>query len=415
MFHLCGYLIFLYTILSGGSQPWLLVYLHQKDFQVACENFGRAHYIGRHMPPEIPKSWTYLQEAFNTCARTPITAAVEAAITGVNTKTSAVFYLFGSSLKTPKNKKKKKRKKGSAPPSIQLTLPLSFESEVHKVAPLVKHFMRHLKDPSLLYGVIEHKPSDRERAHLIRLLSKLVADPITKGLSAKGIFHQHVEKRDFFADYTGPDWDAWFIHELERIKFQPTASLLPVSKPKPNPTGTSIAVHQYLIQKGVTDNGLICFVSDLCRLTGPATRPFDIVEQWHKVLTACSSHWCRPTLCWCVGSTLVMFHVDAVTRVSEGGVIAPATHIENWDMLAITRLLQCSIFSEQVRQAAQNVNAYTRRDIAHERFDCDWKHSCQCLVELLQALNCPSDAAKMKVYSDSKAYSANGGNTRFLK
>ena len=104
-----------------------------------------------------------------------------------------------------------------------------------------------------------------------------------------------------------------------------------------------------------------------------------------------------------------MYDVGTVTRSSEGGVTAPATCIENWDMLAILKLLQCSMFSEKVHRAVQKVNEHTRRDIAHERFDCEWRDSYECLVELLQALGCPRDAEKLERWCQSKAYTAEGG------
>ena len=104
-----------------------------------------------------------------------------------------------------------------------------------------------------------------------------------------------------------------------------------------------------------------------------------------------------------------MYDVGTVTRSSEGGVTAPATCIENWDMLAILRLLQCSMFSEKVHRAVQQVNEHTRRDIAHERFDCEWKDSYQCLVELLQALDCPRHAEELERWCKSKAYTSDGG------
>ena len=104
-----------------------------------------------------------------------------------------------------------------------------------------------------------------------------------------------------------------------------------------------------------------------------------------------------------------MYDVGTVTRSSEGGVTAPATCLANWDMLAILKLLQCSIFSEKVQRAVQQVNEHTRRDIAHERFDCEWRHSYLCLVRLLQALDLAEHATKLEAWCERKTYIANGG------
>ena len=104
----------LYLFHVGGSRPWLLVSLTSESFRAAREYFGRDYYVGSHLPREIPKSWTYLHEGWNTIARTPVTSAIEAAITGDNSTVSAEFHLFGRSLKksttkqtTSKNEDKK--------------------------------------------------------------------------------------------------------------------------------------------------------------------------------------------------------------------------------------------------------------------------------------------------------------------
>ena len=400
------------TLCTGWIRPWLLVRLCPKDFQSACKNFGRAHHIGYPMRRELSKSWTYLQEGWNTYARTPVTEAIEAAITGDDSAISAEFHLFGSCLK--KKKKQKSKKTASVSSSVKLALPESLDDNCHRIGALVNHFVKNKKEPSLLYEDVQHIPSHRERDHLTEKLGELLTDPKIKHLSSKQILDQHVKKADAFAHYTGVEWDKWFIQELDLIRLQQSSSPFPVTSAKPGHTNNTSEVKKQLTQMGLTDSDIICFVAELCRLAGPGTRAFDIIEQWYKVLTACSSHWCRPTLLWCVGSTLVMYNVDGVTRSSEGGVTAPATNIENWDMLAILRLLQCSIFSETVRKAVHKVNENTRRDIAHEHFDCEWRHSCQCLVELLQALGCRRRAEELEKWCESKAYTDHGGEGHVL-
>jgi len=255
---------------------------------------------------------------------------------------------------------------------------------------------------------VQHTPSDCERDYLTGKLGELLSDPTINSLSTKTILHQHVKKADAFAHYNGAEWDKWFIDHLERTRLQSSTPPLP-NNPKLGPTDNSSATKQHLTQMGVVDNDMITFIVALCGLAGTGTRPFDIIDQWYKVLAACSSHWCRPTLWWCVASTLVMYDVGTVTRLSEGGVTAPATCLANWDMLAILKLLQCSIFSEKVQHAVQKVNQHTRRDIAHERFDCEWRHSYLSLVQLLQALDLAEHAAKLEAWCESKKYTANGG------
>ena len=365
------------------------------------------------MPREVLESWTYVQEGWNTSARTPVSKAIKAAVAGDNSAISATFHLFGSSLKkagNPKKKKKQKGKKGAGVSScVKLALPVSLDDNCHRIGALVNHFLLHQKDPSTLYGDVQHTPSDCERDYLAGKLGELLSDPTINSLSTKTILHQHVKKADAFAHYNGAEWDKWFIDQMDRIRLQSSTPPLPQNKAPLGPTDNSTATKQHLAQLGIVDKDIIAFIAALCRLAKPGTRPFDVIDQWHKVLAACSSHWCRPTLWWCVASTLVMYDVGTVTRSSEGGVTAPATCLANWDMLAILKLLQCSIFSEKVQRAVQQVNEHTRRNIAHERFDCEWRHSYLCLVQLLQALDLAEHATKLEAWCERKTYTANGG------
>ena len=398
---------------AGESRPWALIYLTAEHFSAACTYFGDAPGINRNrdIPRGIPTPWTYLQEGWDTFARTPVAGAIEAAIEGDTASTSAVFHLFrgrSEHLEQKKNQVKNASQAGLSS-SIRLSLPASLDAGVYKLAALVNHFSMQQKEPAVLYKAVQHTPSNRERSYLIRQLAKIVADPDSNGLSAKEIFYQRVKKADALAHYKGPDWEKWFIQELEHSLLHRSSPSLPASMGKSNANGSASAVKRYLEQKGVTDSALTSLVVELCRLAGPAIRPVDIVEQWYKVLTACSSHWCRPTLCWCVASTLAMYDINGVTRPNEGGVTAPATCIESWDVLAITRLLQCGLFPDKVHRAVRNVHEHTLRDIAHEQFDCDWNRDWQCLVELLLALDCPKDAAKLREFCESKVHSNDGG------
>ena len=101
--------------------------------------------------------------------------------------------------------------------------------------------------------------------------------------------------------------------------------------------------------------------------------------------------------------------MGGMTRSCEGGVMAPATSLANWDMLALIKLLQSNVFSHQVHVAVKKMNEYTRRDMAHERFDCDWDRDCKFMVELLQALGHPDDAAKLQEFCESKTHTIDGG------
>ena len=228
---------------AGGSRPWLLIHLSPKHFRDARENFGRERYVGSVMPREIPKSWTYLHEGWNTSARSPVTAAIEAAIAEDTSTVSAVFHLFGSCLKKPSTKNKKKKKQTKEPLSYKLTLPASFDNYAYKIAALVDHYARHQKEePSVLYGDVQHSPSDRERDHLTRLLNELVAKQ--KVLSPQDILDQYVKTSDAFDHYKGPGWSKWFLQELERIKLDPSSlsALPPASNATASSNGSSVTI-----------------------------------------------------------------------------------------------------------------------------------------------------------------------------
>ena len=75
----------------------MLIRLTPEAFDRARENYGAARHIGRQIPREIPKSWTYASEAWNQFARTPVTSAVESA-TGGDAE-SVTFQLFADGTK----------------------------------------------------------------------------------------------------------------------------------------------------------------------------------------------------------------------------------------------------------------------------------------------------------------------------
>ena len=67
---------------GASSQPQLFVHLTPETFNVMRKKFGYSRYVGRSAPREVSKSWTYLQEGWNTCARSAVTAAIKTAING---------------------------------------------------------------------------------------------------------------------------------------------------------------------------------------------------------------------------------------------------------------------------------------------------------------------------------------------
>ena len=103
--------------------------------------------------------------------------------------------------------------------------------------------------------------------------------------------------------------------------------------------------------------------------------------------------------------------MDSLTRVCGDSVTVPATFVENWDMLAVIHLLQSDVFPEKVHQAVNIMNEYTRRDIAHERFDCDWQRDCGCMVNLLGALGCIADAVKLRTFYQAKHHVVAAGGS----
>ena len=330
---------------AGGGKPHLFVRLSSDAFNLARQKFGDTCHFGRGMPRELVKSWTYLQEGWNTCARTPVTSAIESVATGDSK--SVTFHLFGDGL--PKSKKKKKTKNKNAPTlSLQLLLPEGLDAQVDKIAALTKHFNLHY---------------DEEQLH------KLYSDP---------------------------------------VQYQQTQAT-PAATSKYDPSKRFAMVMRDLKGLGVHDSDMIQFVDDLSLLAADGRRPVHIIEQWHKVLSVCSSHWCPPPVWWCIGSMLVNDNLVGMTRSFEGGVKVPATCLENWDMSALIKLLQCNLFSDEVRKAVCEMNKYARNDIAHERFDLDWHRDWSSMADLLDALKCPNEAAKLRDFCGSKGHANDGG------
>ena len=100
-----------------------------------------------------------------------------------------------------------------------------------------------------------------------------------------------------------------------------------------------------------------------------------------------------------------------MTRQYEGGVVVPATCLENWDMFTLLKLLQTNVFPEKVNNAAEKIATYTRNDLAHERFDCDWVRDWTYMEELLTALGCASAADNLRQFCESNSHSINEGDT----
>ena len=330
-----------------GTKTHLLVFLTPDAFARARSGFGSAHHVGRPMPCEVPKSWYYLQGAWNTSARTPVTSAIES-VTGGD-ETSVTLRLFGDGAK-----KKKKKKKGRS--TVRLAIPDDFDVRVHRVAALVDHFNSNYGTPALYDEAVSFQRSQHE-------LERLVQVPASVGLSAE----------------VPPDNESMLKQELR--------------------------------SKGVMDAEMIRFVVALSSLVEYQRNPDVLVNQWRSVIKTCSSHWYPPPLWWCVASTLVGDNLLGMTRQYEGGVVVPATCLENWDMFTLLKLLQTNVFPDKVNNAAEKILKYTRNDLAHERFDCDWVRDWYCMEELLTTLGCSIEADKLRKFCEPKSHNANPGDT----
>ena len=132
------------------------------------------------MPRELPKSWSYLQHAWNNYARTAVASAIEAAVEAGDNK-CVTFRLFADG-----SKKKRKKKKNKMSSSLRLLLPDDFDIRVHRIAALVNHFtLYHAKQPGKLYTeTVKYHPMGRELDYITTSLAELIADPNTSDLSA---------------------------------------------------------------------------------------------------------------------------------------------------------------------------------------------------------------------------------------
>ena len=315
----------------------MIVCLTPDAFDRARAGFGSAHHVGRLMPRELPKSWGYLQYGWNTCARTPVASAIESITDG--DQNSVTFHLFGDGKKkTPRNKKKNKKK-------VRLTLPQNFDVQVDKVAALVDYFANNRGTPELYNKAVTYQPSEHERELTL-----------------------------------------------------PEAAPAVVSAGNP-PRNVSM-LKQQLRSKGVINEEMIRFVFDLSCLVEHQRSPDVLVNQWRSAIKACSSHWYPPPVWWCVATTLVGDNLINMTRQYEGGVVIPATCLENWDMFTLLKLLQTNVFPNKVNNAAEKSLNYTRNNLAHERFDCDWVRDWSCMEELLTVLGCSIEAGKLRKFCD---------------
>ena len=354
------------------------------------------------MPREVSKSWTYTQQAWNSCARTPITSAIESTIGG--DAKSVTFHLFGDGIK---NKKKPKNKQ-----TLRLELPDTFDAQSHKVGALVNHFTCHDGSGECFDDAVQYMPSPYELEQINAVLIQAVADVASRNLSASEIYRKHIVAAGLLGEYRGSDWEKWFIAQLDRIRLESPPPLPPPSGSKANPSAGAIQVRQYLDKQGIHDPAMVRFVQDLSALAGHNRSPCALVEQWIKVLTTCSSHWCPPQLWWCVATTLVGSNLDGMTRpCKDSGVRIPSPLLNNWDMLSLLELLESHVFAPKVRVAVRRVQQYVRTDLAHERFDADWVRDCECMAELLEVLGRPHAAVELRKFCERQKHTTDGGET----
>ena len=366
---------------------WLFIRLTPETFERVRTNYGVARHVGREMPREIPKSWTYISHAWNKFARTPVTSTIENA-KGGDEPGSVTFHLYGDGKGSKKNKKA----------SVHLRLPKSLDNDMYKVAALVKHFTLHATNRDELYGSVNHEPEKPEVVHILRLLQDVVDGLPTKGLFVHEIYRDHVKTNPAFAAYTGPEWENWFTKKLER-------RLLLGVEPRNDPTPGS----PQTAGKVISGANMIRFLQDLSTLVGTSTESSALLKQWISTLETCSSHWCPPPFWWCLATLLVGSNLDGMTRSLDGDVPVAATCLENWDMFPLLKLLQSNIFPKEVIQAAWQVQIYTRTDMAHERFDCNWRRDWICLADLLDSLGCSSEADGLRKHCEPKFHTDDGG------
>ena len=277
---------------GGATGPHLFLRLTPDVFHLARDKFGAAIHIGREMPRELPKSWTYLQDAWNQFARTPLTAAIESTTTG--DANSVTFTLFGDG-KIPEAKKKKKKKKKNKKkiPKVDLRLPDYLDAHADKIAAIVDHFeTEYESNPRTLYDKpVEYQPIKEERDRITAALRDIVSDGSTGHLPASQIYHEHVvAKGGFLQNYSGLGWERWFVSELKRIQRNPLAAR--ASNSSITTKGQFLAKRRLMRQLGLTgiiDADMLSFVEVLSGMTGDTRNPFLLVEQWSKALSMCCS------------------------------------------------------------------------------------------------------------------------------
>ena len=386
---------------AGPGNLQLFIRLTPEAFESVRKKYGATRHVGREMPREIPKSWTYISEAWNKFPRAAVTSAVETA-TGGDAR-SVTFYLYGDGTKQTATlghsnaTVKKKRGKKNNKAHVHLTLPKSLDKQKYTIAKLTTHFGLHQENPTELYASVAYQPTSVEIVHVLNALKNLVDALPSKGLPAHEIYRHHVTKDSAFEAYSGLEWEKWFVKELGRLCTDKKS------------TNDATAVIGHTVGNVLSDANMIRFVQDLATLAGPSRDPSALLKQWLSTLEACSSQWCPPPLWWCLGSVLVGSNLAGMTRSSGSDGTLAATCLENWDMLTLLKLLQSKIYSKKVNQAAWEVQRYTRTDIAHERFDCDFRRDWNCMAKLLDGLGCSGEADSLRKCCEPKFHSDDGG------
>ena len=321
------------------------------------------------------------------CARNAVTSAIESAINGDAETLNLHIVEEGSQTAEPQKNTNKSREQNRTKRPC-LLLPPSLDAEIHKVAAVVDHFN----------GKTARPPSEAEIKRITRRITSILSDPATNGLPASDLYTKYIAKDDVCSQYKGPGWEEWFILRVNHI----AAGSCEVEPDNTDKFWSPIQENAFIKYPELEQ-----FVHDLSCLTTYTDDPVDIVKSWYKVMT-CTSTWCPLPIWWCVGAVLAGAQLDGVTRSCDGITVA-AISLHNWDFLSIIKLLMSGIFGGKVQRAANAMNDHTRRDIAHERFDCDWHRDWICMLDLLDAFDCATEAAALRKFCEPRNQTASNG------
>ena len=383
----------------------MFVRLTPEVFKLARKKFAVSRTLDFEVSRDVGKSWTYIQEGWNTIARNPVATKIEKVVGG------RIADPYTAQFELPKTGKKTV--------ILHLELPQSFDSHLPNVIEIMSRFKqtKRTNDQPCRSNKGNPTPDPADNttnapASSAASFPQLPTNPNANVVKIALTLSKLVDKRGS-ADRTLED-----LPSSEKTDWLGAAQTL-IQVYISGAAAATCSRNEAQITAALAQDleEMFSFAQSVPCRDAKTTLPIAVLKRWTEALGACSSPWCPAPIWWCVGRALVGGKLSGLLRsdsdTSAAAFSRAATDLQNWDMLAFIHLLQSDLFPSEVHTAAEVMDEYTRRDLAHERLGCDWHRDFTCMVQLLDGLG--EDSSSLRKFCNLKPHSSNAGDTFCLQ